>query len=181
KRKQCTINPLIKIPCKFHANTMEDVKILKVLYDHICFSNRTEDKYNLTQEIRKCEFCKHLKSYLRVIFTYKTIKCYTLSPYSACMEYNDHLSKIINLSELSSLLCENDEDVSQCLSYSKVEEPHKEEISSGVRVGELLSRMQDAGPQGFPEIVEGSNLADKNVIGDINTLGISCSLFFLYK
>ncbi|SBS91970.1 PIR Superfamily Protein [Plasmodium ovale curtisi] len=167
--------------CKFHANSMEDVKIQKVLYDHIFFSNRTEDKYNLIKKIQKCEFCKHLKNYLNRIFKYKPIACNTMSSYAICMEYNNYLTNIINLDELSSLACDNDEDVSYCPSYSKIE-PHTGEMLSREGGEESLPVIQsDATPQGFPQNPKDRNLPVKNIIGGVSILGISSILFLLYK
>ncbi|SBS95886.1 PIR Superfamily Protein [Plasmodium ovale curtisi] len=182
KKNQDSIYPFPTIPCKFHAKSMEDVKILKVLYDHIFFSNSTEDTYNLIKRIQKCEFCKYLKNYINSIFMYKTIICNTMSPYAICMEYNDHFNKNINLSELSSLACESNEGVSHCPSYSKAEEPRREEISSGLGGDYLLSTFQeDAVSHVSCENSEGRILPVKNVIGGISVLGVPSVLFFLYK
>ncbi|SBS92203.1 PIR Superfamily Protein [Plasmodium ovale curtisi] len=95
--------------CNFRANTLEDVKILKVLYDHIFFYNYADNKYNLIKEIKKCEFCKHLKNYLGTTFVNGNISCSHFIPYVICMEYRDRLKDIIILDKLSSLSCENDE------------------------------------------------------------------------
>ncbi|SBT57403.1 PIR Superfamily Protein [Plasmodium ovale wallikeri] len=182
RKNQSSIYPFPSVPCKFHANTMEDVKILKVLYDHIFFSNRTEDKYNLIKEIHKCEFCKYLKNYIEKIFTQKTITCNNMSPYAICMEYNDHFNKIINLVELSSLACGNGEDMSHCPSYSKVEEAYRERVSLGVVREESLPRIQENDkPQDFSQNPEEKNLSVQNIIGGVSVLGISSILFLLYK
>ncbi|SBT52068.1 PIR Superfamily Protein [Plasmodium ovale wallikeri] len=153
RRHQGSIYPIIKKRCKFHDDTLEDIKILNVLYDHIFFSTRTEDKYNLIKEIEKCEFCNHLKNYLNPIFLNKTITS-----------------------------CESDADVLHCPSYSKTEEPGREEISSGLGGDNLLSTLQeDAVSHVFPQNSEGSIFPVKNVIGGISVLGVSSVLFFLYK
>ncbi|SBT73285.1 PIR proteine [Plasmodium ovale] len=182
RRHQGSIYPLIKKPCKFHADTLEDIKILKVLYDHIFFFNSREDTYNLIKKIQKCEFCKYLKNYLNSIFMYKAITCNTISSYAICMEYNDHFNKIINLVELSSLACGNGEDMSHCPSYSKVEEAYREKVSLGVGGEESLPRIQaNDTPQDFPQNPEEKNLSVQNIIGGVSVLGISSILFLLYK
>ncbi|SBT54568.1 PIR Superfamily Protein [Plasmodium ovale wallikeri] len=168
--------------CKFHANTMEDVKILKVLYDHIFFSNRTEDKYNLIKKIQKCEFCKHLDNYLKQVFKNKSITCASVSSLAFCVEYNGNLKEIIDLNEMSSLSCESDTNVLQCPSYSKFQQSHTGEILSGTGGEESLPVIQaDATPQGLPQNPEERNLSVQNIIGGVSVLGISSILFLLYK
>ncbi|SBS84723.1 PIR Superfamily Protein [Plasmodium ovale curtisi] len=99
-------NIIYKEPCKFHAKSLEDVKILKVLYDYALFLNNTEDKCNLLNEIKNCEFCKFLKNYLDSTFKNKKFTCTTSSPYALCMEYNEFLNEFFDFNELLSLSCE---------------------------------------------------------------------------
>ncbi|SBS89174.1 PIR Superfamily Protein [Plasmodium ovale curtisi] len=169
--------------CIFLAKTLDDVKIMKVLYDHVFFFNNEDNNYNYIDKIKKCEFCNNLEMYIRKTFSNKPVKCAHGSSYAICVEYNEHLNKYFNVDELSSLSCENDAKMSYCPSYSKLQEHVAHEMTPVIeKRGELMEIMQDkTSAQGNPENPEGNNIADKNVIGSISVLGISCILFFLYK
>ncbi|SBT53897.1 PIR Superfamily Protein [Plasmodium ovale wallikeri] len=168
--------------CKFRAKNLEDVKILKVLYDHIFFFNSVDNNYNFNEKIKKCEFCKHLDNYLKQEFKNSLITCASASSIAFCVEYNGNLKKIIDLNELSSLSCESDTNVLQCPSYSKSQQPHTGEMLSGTGGEESLPVIQaDATPQGLPQNPEERNLSVQNIIGGVSVLGISSILFLLYK
>ncbi|SBT74438.1 hypothetical protein, conserved [Plasmodium ovale] len=66
KRQKNAFSNSIHIPCKFHANTLEDVKIIKVLYDHIIFPSIRE-KENSLKRIDKCEYCDYLKIVYKIL------------------------------------------------------------------------------------------------------------------
>lgn len=136
QRKQNIIYPFPHEPCRFHANTMEDIKILKVLQDYIFFSNSARNTYNLISDIQKCEYCKHLKNYLEKTFKKFPIECAHSSSNAFCMDYNVHFKQIINLDELSSLSCENDEILSQCPLYSNIKKQASEDRTSEIGEGE---------------------------------------------
>ncbi|SBT01838.1 PIR Superfamily Protein, partial [Plasmodium ovale curtisi] len=183
QRKQNIIYPFPHEPCRFHANTMEDIKILKILYDYIFFSNSARDTYNLISDIQKCEYCKHLKNYLERTFKKFPIECAHSSSNAFCVDYNVHFKQIINLDELSSLSCENDEILSQCPLYSNTSKQASEDRTSDIGEGEIkISNFPGDNVQFSHNIYsDGSYLENKNVIGGISVLGISFVLFFLYK
>ncbi|SBT74651.1 PIR proteine [Plasmodium ovale] len=182
RKNQDSIYPFPSIPCRFHANTMEDVKILKVLYDHIFFFNSVDNNYNFNEKIKKCEFCKHLDNYLKRVFKNGPITCASASSLAFCVEYNGNLKEIIDLNELSSLSCESDTNVLQCPPYSKSQQPHTGEMLSSAGGEESLPVIQaDATPQGFPQNPEDRNLSVQNIIGGVSVLGISSILLILYK
>ncbi|SBT57784.1 PIR Superfamily Protein [Plasmodium ovale wallikeri] len=169
--------------CKFHAETLEDVKIMKILYDHIFFFNNTSINSNALDKIKKCEYCNHLKNYLSNTFRHFPIKCTVGSSYSLCREYNDHLQEIIDLDELSSLSCESGENASHCPLYSKLREQDTEGMESVIAGREdLTSRTQENSEiSGSNENLEGNNIDVKNIIGGTSVLGIPFILFYLYK
>ncbi|SBT01254.1 PIR Superfamily Protein, partial [Plasmodium ovale curtisi] len=168
--------------CKFFAKNLEDVKILKVLYDHILFFNNIENEYNFIDKIKKCEFCNHLERYIKKTFKVLPIKCTHGSSYAFCVEYNGNLKEIIDLNKLSSLSCESGVNESHCPLYSKLHEQSTEGIASliGDR-RDVTSRTQDARIHDFVENNEDNKLDVKNVIGGISALGTSLILFYLYK
>ncbi|SBS89660.1 PIR Superfamily Protein [Plasmodium ovale curtisi] len=77
--------------CKFYAKILEDVKILKMLYDHIFFFNSVDNNYNFIEKIKKCEFCKHLDNYLKQVFKNRSITCASSSSLAFCVEYNGEM------------------------------------------------------------------------------------------
>ncbi|SBT30939.1 PIR Superfamily Protein [Plasmodium ovale wallikeri] len=168
--------------CKFHAKSLKDVNILKILYDHILFFYNTEQKNNIINEIKKCEFCNHLKNYIDSTFRKEEISCSDLSPYALCMEHKDHLKEIINLDQLFSLSCEKNTDIAHYHS-SIVSHEQAKEATPGIHESgsEILSPLVDTSKHSYSQNTKGTNLADKNVIGGISVLGISFILFFLYK
>ncbi|SBT74241.1 Plasmodium vivax Vir protein, putative [Plasmodium ovale] len=130
--------------CKFHAKSLKDVNILKILKEEI--------------------------------------SCSDLSPYALCMEHKDHLKEIINLDQLFSLSCEKNTDIAHYHS-SIVSHEQPKEATPGIHESgsEILSPLVDTSKHSYSQNTEGTNLADKNVIGGISVLGISFILFFLYK
>lgn len=68
------------ILCKFHAKTLKDVKIIKVLFYHILLFNNTEDKYNFNKEIEICDICEHLKMNLNYFVKTRKRTCSTENP-----------------------------------------------------------------------------------------------------
>ncbi|SBT74106.1 PIR protein [Plasmodium ovale] len=169
--------------CKFFAKNLEDVKILKVLYDHILFFNNTENNYNFIDKIKKCEFCNKLERYIKKTFNGLPVKCTHGSSYAFCVEYNGNLKEIIDLDKLSSLSCESGVNESHCPLYSKLHEQDTKGMESVMgRSGDVTSRTQeDAETSGSTENLEGSNLHVKNIIGGTGIFGISFILFYLYK
>ncbi|SBS91126.1 PIR Superfamily Protein [Plasmodium ovale curtisi] len=102
KRQMNAFSNSIRIPSKFHANTLEDVKIIKVLYDHILFPS-IRKKENVLKGIEKCEFCDYFKNNVQDFIIDNKNTCPTASPYVFCMEHNDHLKISIDLNDVLSL------------------------------------------------------------------------------
>ncbi|SBT57647.1 PIR Superfamily Protein [Plasmodium ovale wallikeri] len=153
--------------CKFFAKNLEDIKILKVIYDHILFFNNAKNEYNFIDNIKKCEFCNHLERYIKKIFKKLPVICTHGSSYAFCVEYNSNLKEIIDLDKLSSLSCESGVNESHCPLYSKLHEQDTKGMESVMgRSGDVTSRTQeDAETSGSTENLEGSNLHVKNIIG----------------
>ncbi|SBT73438.1 PIR protein [Plasmodium ovale] len=173
------------VSCKFHAKTLNDVKIIKVLYDHILFFNTTDDKYNLKKEINECDFCEHLKESLKDFVKIGKSTCTTASPYALCMEYNDHLKTkdIVDLKELSALSCEKNGNVSHQHNIA-----HSSDQFSKDRT--LITGASDNGMQNTDNALgtftddanpDEVNSYVRNVIGGITISGIPLTLYFLYK
>lgn len=161
---------------------MKDVNILKILYDHIIFFYNTEKKNNIINEIKKCEFCNNLKNYIDSTFRKGEISCSDLSPYALCMEHKDHLKEIINFDQLFSLSCEKNTNIAHYHSSIVSQEQSREAIPGIHESGsEILSPLVDTLKHSYSQNIEGTNLADKNVIEGISALGISFILLFLYK
>ncbi|SBT33404.1 PIR Superfamily Protein [Plasmodium ovale wallikeri] len=169
--------------CKFHAETSEDIKIMKVLYDHIFFFNKENHNFNTLDKIKKCEYCNTLKNYVSKTFIKLPIECAHGSSYAFCREYNDHLKEFIKLEELSSLSCEIGAEISHCPPYSKLQEQGTSGIVSIERVSGNVASIteEDAATSGFAVKIENNKSDAKNVIGEVSVLGISSILFFLYK
>ncbi|SBT84818.1 PIR protein [Plasmodium ovale] len=168
--------------CKFFAKNLEDVKILKVLYDHILFFNNTENDYNFIDKIKKCKFCNHLERYIKKTFKVLPIKCTHGSSYAFSVEHKGNLKEIIDLDTLSSLSCESGVNESHCPLYSKLHEQVAEGTASLIEDRrDVTSRTQDARIHDFVENNEDNKLDVKNVIGGISVLGTSFILFYLYK
>ncbi|SBS94349.1 PIR Superfamily Protein [Plasmodium ovale curtisi] len=173
------------VPCKFHAKTLNDVKIIKVLYDHILFFNNTDDKYNLKKEIVACDFCEHLKGSLKDFVKKGKSTCTTYSPYALCMEYNDHLKTkdIVDLKELSSLSCEKNGNVSHQHNIAHLSDQFSKDraLISGESDNGMPNTDSDLGTfidDANPDAVKSYA---RNVIGGVTISGIPLILYFLYK
>ncbi|CAI7724250.1 PIR protein [Plasmodium vivax] len=169
--------------CKFYAKSLDDVKIMKLLYDHIFIFNDESSNPNLMEKIKKCVFCIHLKEYLKQIFRDDPIKCSHGSPYAFCMEYNNHLTGIINLKELSDLSCESNENVSPYTSYLNSRKQVVEEEARNMQddASQLPFSDKNSLKITLPENAQDSNLSTNNTIIGTSILGVSSFLFLLYK
>ncbi|SBT58672.1 PIR Superfamily Protein [Plasmodium ovale wallikeri] len=169
--------------CKFHANSLDDVKILKVLYDYILFFNITEHKYNLLQVIKNCEFCKFFKTYLENTFNNKQVACNTGSPYALCMEHNEFLNLYFEFNQLFSLTCQYNFETSnsnKCKQlYEKLVEINR---PSSTRV-DAVTKVEESGSAYtvINDNSQGHNSHKQSVIAGISILGLSFTLLFLYK
>ncbi|SBT84495.1 PIR protein [Plasmodium ovale] len=103
----------VRISYKIHASTLDDVKIIKALYDDILFFNNAEGKYNFKREIKTCDYCKYFKKSLKKFIEIGKNECNVIRPFVFYNEYNDHLKNknTINLKVLPSLYCENNANV----------------------------------------------------------------------
>ncbi|SCA59710.1 VIR protein [Plasmodium vivax] len=153
-------------PCNFYANSLDDVKIMKVLYDHIFIFKDENNNPNLIEKIKKCEFCNHLKEYIKQIFGDKTITCSDGSPYAFCMEYNKHLKGIINLNDIIDLSCENNEKLSHYTSYLNSREQVVEEKATDMGNGVSQSPIPEKNSLEItlPENAQDSNLSTNNTV-----------------
>ncbi|SBT00239.1 PIR Superfamily Protein [Plasmodium ovale curtisi] len=143
-----------------------DVKIIKVLYDHIFYFNNMESDFNALGKIKKCEYCNNLKNYVRITFKQFPILCTVGSSYSLCREYNDHIKESIKLEELSNLSCENGAKVYHCSLHSKLQQPSAGGMAPVGESKDVISRKQEDVPtHAFAEINEVNKLDIKNVIG----------------
>ncbi|CAG9474510.1 unnamed protein product [Plasmodium vivax] len=152
--------------CNFYANSLDDVKIMKVLYDHIFIFKDENNNPNLIEKIKKCEFCNHLKEYIKQIFGDKTIKCSHGSPYAFCMEYNNHLKEFFELDEINNLSCEGSENdshyPSQVNSHEQVIEEGKTNMEDGATELQISEKNSPAITQ--PEKAQNNNLSTNNTI-----------------
>ncbi|CAI7721764.1 PIR protein [Plasmodium vivax] len=169
--------------CKFYAKSLDDVKIMKLLYDHIFIFNDESSNPNLMEKIKKCVFCIHLKEYLKQIFRENPITCSHSSPYAFCMEHNNHLKEIIKLEEINNLSCESNENVSHYTSRLNSHEQviKEEKINMGEGAPELVISEKDPLEVIRPENAQDSDLSTKNTIIGTSVLGVSSLLFLLYK
>ncbi|VVA00064.1 PIR protein [Plasmodium vivax] len=169
--------------CKFYAKSLDDVKIMKVLYDHIFIFNDEKNNPNITEKIKKCELCKHLKEYLKKIFEDNPVICSDGSPYAFCMEYNKHLKGIINLKDIIDLSCENNEKLSHYTSYLNSREQVVEEKATdmGNGVSQLPIPEKNSLEITLPENAQDSNLSTNNTVICTCVVGVSSILFLLYK
>ncbi|SCA60768.1 VIR protein [Plasmodium vivax] len=169
--------------CKFYAKSLDDVKIMKLLYDHIFIFKDENNNPNLIEKIKKCEFCNHLKEYIKQIFGDKTITCSDLSPYAICMEYNNHLKEFFKLDEINNLSCEGSENdshyPSQVNSHEQVIEEGKTNMEDGATELQISEKNSPAITQ--PEKAQNNNLSTNNTIIGTSILGVSSFLFLLYK
>ncbi|VUZ99775.1 PIR protein [Plasmodium vivax] len=174
---------ILGIRCKFYANSLYDVKIMKVLYDHIFIFNNEKNNPNLIEKIKKSEFCTYLKEYFNQIFVDKTITCSHFSPYAFCMEYNKHLTGIINLKEISDLSCESNENVTPYTSYlnSRKQVVEEEATNMGNGVSQLPFPDKNSLEVTQTENAQNSNLSSNNTIIGTGVVGVSSILFLLYK
>ncbi|KMZ88867.1 hypothetical protein PVBG_06263 [Plasmodium vivax Brazil I] len=169
--------------CKFYAKSLDDVKIMKVLYDHIFFFNDKKDNTSLMEKIKKCEFCKHLIVYLNQVINKKPITCSHGSPYAFCMEYNNHLKEFFKLDEINNLSCEGSENDSH---YPSQVNSHEQVVEEEARnMQDDASQLQFSDKNSLkitlPENAQDSNLSTNNTIIGTSILGVSSFLFLLYK
>ncbi|CAI7721734.1 PIR protein [Plasmodium vivax] len=169
--------------CIFYADSLYDVKIMKVLYDHIFIFNDEKNNPNITEKIKKCELCKHLKEYLKKIFKDKPVICSHGSPYAFCMEYNKHLKGINNLKDIIDLSCENNEKLSHYTSYLNSREQVVEEKATDMGNGVSQSPIPEKNSLEItlPENAQDSNLSTNNTVICTCVVGVSSILFLLYK
>ncbi|KMZ76907.1 hypothetical protein PVIIG_06170 [Plasmodium vivax India VII] len=174
---------LIEKECKFYAKSLDDVKIMKVLYDHIFFFNDKKDNTSLMEKIKKCEFCKHLIVYLNQVIKKKPITCSDGSPYAFCMEYNNHLKGIINLKDIIDLSCENNEKLSHYTSYLNSREQVVEEKATdmGNGVSQLPISEKNSPAITLPGNAQDNDLSTNNTVICTSVVGVSSILFLLYK
>ncbi|SCA48155.1 PIR protein [Plasmodium ovale] len=167
--------------CKFYAKSLDDVKILKVLYDYVLFFNNTE--YSLLNEIKNCEFCKLLKIYLDETFSKGNITCNTASPYALCMEHNDTLKSYFDFSELFSLSCEYNVQSSPSNKCQKLYERLTEK--NNLVTEKVVIEARNDNEASISVIIiddpQGSNSNKESVIAGTAILGLSFTLFILYK
>ncbi|CAI7718357.1 PIR protein [Plasmodium vivax] len=170
-------------PCNFYADSLYDVKIMKVLYDHIFIFNDENDNSNLMEKIKKCEFCNNLKEYLKKIFGDNPIKCSDASPYAFCMEYNKHLKGVIKFEEISDLSCESNENVSHYTSYLNSQKQVTEEEKTNMKdvATELLITEKNTLEVTQNENEQDSDLSTNNTVICTSVVGVSSILFLLYK
>ncbi|KNA01615.1 hypothetical protein PVNG_06004 [Plasmodium vivax North Korean] len=169
--------------CNFYAKTLDDVKIMKVLYDHIFIFNDKQNNPNLMEKIKKCEFCKHLKEYLNQTFKKRPIKCSDSSPYAFCMEYNNHLKEFFKLDEINNLSCEGSENdshyPSQVNSHEQVIEEGKTDMGNGV--SQLPISEKNSPAITLPGNAQDNDLSTNNTVICTSVVGVSSILFLLYK
>lgn len=169
--------------CKFHAKSLDDVKILKVLYDYALFFNNAEYKYNILNEIKNCQFCKFLKSYLDNTFNNRSISCTNISSDALCMEYNEFLKSFFKFNEISSLLCEYNVETSHSNKCQQLYEKVIKHNNPVIATDDIVTRDEN-GPSTSTTIMDnpqGNNSNKRCIIGGTAILGLSCTLFFLYK
>ncbi|SCA82074.1 hypothetical protein PVC01_000111500 [Plasmodium vivax] len=152
--------------CNFYAKTLDDVKIMKVLYDHIFIFNDKQNNPNLIEKIKKCEFCNHLKEYIKQIFGENPITCSHSSPYAFCMEHNNHLKEIIKLEEINNLSCESNEYVSHYTSRLNSHEQviKEEKINMGEGAPELVISEKNSPAITLPGNAQDNDLSTNNTV-----------------
>ncbi|SBS94839.1 PIR Superfamily Protein [Plasmodium ovale curtisi] len=172
----------IYAPCKIHTKKLKDVKIIKVLYDHILFPSSEDESHNVIKEIKKCKFCDYFKSSLEDVMEHKKITCHTISSNAFCMEHNSHLNSIINLDDVSSLSCEYDAITTHKHQNNVL--PVSNNLGSEPQIASAVNVMQhprsDSDTPSDNAIPEDIILA-KSTIGGVATFGIFFTLFSLYK
>ncbi|SBT83659.1 PIR protein [Plasmodium ovale] len=183
RRNKLTIIESLYDPCKISTKTLKDVKIIKVLYDHILFSSSEDESHNVIKEIKKCKFCDYFKSSLEDVMEHKKITCHTVSSNSFCMEHNSHLKSIINLDDVSSLSCEYDAITTHKHQNNVL--PVSNNLGSEPQIASPVNVMQhprsDSDTPSDNAIPEDNNILAKSTIGGVTTFGIFFTLFSLYK
>ncbi|SBS94104.1 PIR Superfamily Protein [Plasmodium ovale curtisi] len=176
-------NTIFDDRCKFHAKSLDDVKILKVLYDYILFFNITEHKHNLMQEIKNCEFCKLFKTYLGNTFNNRQVTCNTGSPYALCMEHNEFLNLYFDFNQLFSLTCQYNFETSNS---NKCQQLYEKLVEINSPASATVDAVPEDEDSASPHTViidnsQGNNSHKQSVITGISILGLSFTLLFLYK
>ncbi|SBS91776.1 PIR protein [Plasmodium ovale] len=182
KNKLTIIESLYDL-CKINTKTLKDVKIIKVLYDHILFPSSEDESQNIIKEIKKCEFCNYFKSSLKDVIKNSKIICYTFSSNAFCMEHNSHLKSIIDLDDVSSLSCEYDAKTTHKHQNNVllVSDNLRSEPQIASAVNEMQYQRSDSDTQSENAISEDNNILARSTIGGVTTFGIFFTLFSLYK
>ncbi|CAG9472700.1 unnamed protein product [Plasmodium vivax] len=92
--------------CEFDVKKMEEIKILKNIYDYFLFWDAFKDKSKISTEISRRTYCKYIDAGNISRSMYELI-CES-NKRSLCEEFNKYLKEYVELNDKSSILCHED-------------------------------------------------------------------------